>query len=705
MAIGLRYNRTNFKTDGLAHVPLDVYDPNKEIKPRYFRENVEDAQKMDMYCRTALGSDCSNHGTTTTLLYIDTPEGYFDAEHILEVNDGNGGHIWRKKMFADDELQLTNADLIAGSNVADYTALTLSTLTLFAVGENHSGGDYIPKVEKDQIITGNYAKAFNADDLPLSNTDSTVVKTVTDATETTLAVITDHNATTHTAGTQLIDDIVKNATLDSDEVFINESFGAEIYNGSMEIWGAGASNPPSGYTTVAGANIDRESTIVYHGDYSAKVTAILAAQGMAYSFDNYSDFANLFFTVVAKIYVTSGTVRVTIDDGTSTAHTDTTTTGSWETIYVTKSIGSATKLDITITAVGAGAVWYVDSITPTYGTIGKFGGTSAKHVDKKYSGELKNYVLPDASNFSVWDTVTASTTTPPAGWEWTGLGSKTFAANTSSKFGEYCNKVYMNTGNDSMYCAIGDITTVLDHLKGETVTFSCWIKRDTGISAEDWDFAIDDGVTTSSITITSADFTDWEQISVTHTVSNSATKLDLKVTRNVLASGNDNIYIDNVWLNKGSVPSRNSLDGSGDSASVWAKDVHTFDKNYSVLSDGYTFDGDHAPGKVCYPYMMTVTSVSPSGGVPAVTYTDFTLLKTDSETNLCVVAGADDTSLVTRVPVTTRKGKNWINYSQMETDKLTAALSSINVRVNYDNTPGVYASTPCVNVITYSFEG
>lgn len=132
-------------------------------------------------------------------------------------------------------------------------------------------------------------------------------------------------------------------------------------------------------------------------------------------------------------------------------------------------------------------------------------------------------------------------TDPPASWSTTGAGATFARSNTQVKVGSYSGKIIRVGADADYYQNYGT------RYNGKTITLGAWAWASVANRAH---IVISDGITTS----TSSEHTgssSWEWLTVSHTVSSTATYCYIML---YCHTGNTTVYYDGVKLYQGDIP-------------------------------------------------------------------------------------------------------------------------------------------------------
>jgi hypothetical protein len=264
--------------------------------------------------RYAHGEDCEQAGGSSQTqldLYLCNSYGKRGI-----VNNGeriwawDGSHAWLTAASADDRVILVNADLIAGSDVADYTQLNLANLHFLALQ-----GGMGWQLGKDDIARGSRSGALHLDDLQFSDDDTTNALTALEA-------LASAFSAGHTSEGDHKDGVITESAL-SPECLTNQGV-LNYVPGGMEYLGAdgksdGTQQYPAGWQPYNAPQVlERSSERAYSGTYSARVVATGSDQGLVTMLDA-ANFRGQSLAVSAMIYCVDA-VRVTLEiyDGVAT---------------------------------------------------------------------------------------------------------------------------------------------------------------------------------------------------------------------------------------------------------------------------------------------------------------------------------------------------------------------------------------------------
>lgn len=136
--------------------------------------------------------------------------------------------------------------------------------------------------------------------------------------------------------------------------------GSRLRNGTFHLWANGTSSAPDSWT-LAGANgaVARESSLIYQGLYSAKLTAAaVTTTSLNQQIADYMRFSGKTVSVYAKVFCTTADqVRLVLTDGVTTWNSDLHDGGGVGDLKIESKTLSSALTDLTIKAeiVGAGS--------------------------------------------------------------------------------------------------------------------------------------------------------------------------------------------------------------------------------------------------------------------------------------------------------------------------------------------------------------
>jgi len=316
--------------------------------------------------RYAHGSDCEQAGGSSPIqldLYLCNSYGKRGI-----VNNGervwawDGSHTWLTAASADDRVILVNDDLIAGSDVTDYTQLNLSNLHFLALQ-----GALGWQLGKDDIARGSRTGALHLDDLQYSEEDTTNALTA-------LESLADAFSVEHTTEGEHKDGVISESNL-SPDCLMNQGI-LNYVHGGMEYLGEegksdGMQQYPAGWHPYNSPQVlERSSTRAYSGGYSARVVATGSDQGLVTVLD-VSNFRGQALSVSATIYcVDSIRVILEIYDGVATYSAAAGgSANSWQKLTKVCSIAAnATTLEIRIKSNAAGT-FHADDVMVCHGAF------------------------------------------------------------------------------------------------------------------------------------------------------------------------------------------------------------------------------------------------------------------------------------------------------------------------------------------------
>ena len=101
--------------------------------------------------------------------------------------------------------------------------------------------------------------------------------------------------------------------------------GARLRNGTFHLWANGTSSAPDSWTLYGtGGAVARESSLIYQGLYSARITAdVMTTTGLRQSIPDYMRFSGKTVSIYAKVFcATADQVRLVLTDGVTTWNSD-----------------------------------------------------------------------------------------------------------------------------------------------------------------------------------------------------------------------------------------------------------------------------------------------------------------------------------------------------------------------------------------------
>lgn len=318
-----------------------------------------------------------------------------------------------------------------------------------------------------------------------------------------------------------------------------------IRNSSLEIWLAGTSVAPTGWTlTGSGATVARDSTNKKVGTYSAAITRVgndcYLSQNLVTLFGPVEWWQGKRVTFGTWVRASlSSRARLHINDGTATSSSNYHSGGSgWEFITVTRDIsGSATQVEVRL-AVDSGntTAQFDGAILVLGGGIQEFvpGLLDFASLDVAQTvptpwaftfpvGNVGGVSWTYNSNFEIWG---AGTAAAPTGWTLSGAGASVARNTSNQKIGNACAAVTRSGTN----CYITQNAAAISEwgpiarFQGKTVAFGCWVRASVASAAR---LTIADGVGTStSSTHTGGGTYEWLQVS--RTIDAAATVLEIR---------------------------------------------------------------------------------------------------------------------------------------------------------------------------------
>lgn len=594
-------------------------DPREQVRPKYFRTNNEDwTEAMYLFRQSA---DLSiDSGTDNQLVLSVSPADLVQDNHYVIVDNGETGAsklVWfvPPAGISSDTITINNTYLADDyTDVSDYDddITDPSSFRIIVVGAEN---------ERLMIDGPNQILNYFADDLEMADDDSDSVATVIGAIEDTLEIITDYTKSSHTAGTEIEEEIVKNEDLDWDNTLAIEGFGNLLENGGFERWrdveftGADSSKdisiPGWKFTINSSTTISRESTTIDRGTYALKLDSKGNSDTVYQEIDNYADYQDRWVTLVARVKGTSGRqFKFQIDDGVSATTGDTQTAdGDWNTYYIHLQLAAAAS-ELTVKFIrddGTDSVYYLDNFALYEGRLAKqFALRTLDRVEEQDDRGSKNLLINGSFEMG-WPASDES----PVGWTFIGLGG---AGSRSDAIGDcpghYAMKFNPTAVGDGIQQPIGGLDPLLNHVKGETVCFSFAALRNS-VNSSEWAVKIDDGVGTTTMLFDTSDYDSVTRIICVHDVDSSATKLDVEIYCNDVSNQED-LYIDACCLNIGSRPIN---DPGAPNNSIWQPYVEVFEQSGTVSSDTAKIGLERLAFNDYYPLWMDVhVSDTATGG-------------------------------------------------------------------------------------------
>lgn len=585
--------------------PGEVSNPLKAADAAWFGQDYVDLQAALTAGRAATPDSIVTVLAQATLVF---PTGVFDAAMKINVVDKTG-HGWYIQCSANDTAIISAASQCQGAIVTDYTVYVASDFYGFIGGSTNSNWS----VGKDQIATGAAALAFNADDLPISNTDTAKIGTVVPALETAFAALTDWNATTH-AGTGALDaDVVDNANLAADTVLIDEDV-ATIYlnNGGAEVWATGYGFP-DGWSGTDSSEVERSQLNLLSEDYSCKWSPSTNGYEL-YCYvktDYVTSLQGKSFTAVIPVLMATGRTYTCYieDDAGSGGSVATPITGTGSYIYTIrrKTIdAAATFVRIVIKRVdtgGAGYIMYLDDLRGSKGTLAKTYIPDPENSPILNTISQKNFLL--SPDFAIWNYSVAGGETLGI-WEDQSADASAFVKSTTTTFGHTSCQMTTTKNAGGIKQAIGSVTPILNYLKSKTICFSVHIAQGAA-SNGDYCVFINDGVSESLISFNVADITG-HRVFVSHTMDASSTICDVGVRRrDVDYTANVAMRLSGACLNLGSTPP----DNPELIESVWHRNQYVFQASGSVANNKYVALADNILNPVQayeYPFILDISA-------------------------------------------------------------------------------------------------
>jgi len=540
----------------------ETSNPVKRVDGLLFDENNDDTNNA-LAVRRGYGIDATDNGSTAIecRLNVLTAAGNTGlVKSGLTVKVINPGVCWWEvTCLTDDQIIFDDGDVLDGSPPADYSsAAFIDALVIVAYDTTRVG--------VNEIATGNHLNAINGDNIPSSKTDPTSVTAKN-------AALTIRVAGSIDALGNLVDHSATNATL-SQDTFTDEGFNPKVY-GEFEEWPAGTKNPPVGVIAKGGATLE-QSTDSETGNYSIKVTTTGIGQGIELIIvgGDKNIGKNLVSTAKAKLVSGSGTIRLVHYDvtgaasfGTGAAHT---LTPAWTEAETTPpdTVPAGSNLQHLIVETLSGSpVFVIDAATCYQGNLEK---AAAPLINLDYRPQ--NLLFP--GGFQRWNNGAGGTDLPD-GWEKFGTG----VLNIIRDIGVLGMGLYLlnNTANATgVQQRLGEITDILNYLKGKTATFSIDVKG-SGTTNRNITIQIEDGVNTTSITFASSEYTAAAgRVSLTHAFDSAATEATVSIYYSAgLTSGVSGVAFTAPLLNIGSRPAP----WTGENPSIWVPKTYHFQRS------------------------------------------------------------------------------------------------------------------------------
>jgi len=180
-------------------------------------------------------------------------------------------------------------------------------------------------------------------------------------------------------------------------------------------------------------------------------------------------------------------------------------------------------------------------------------------------------------DFEAWS---AGTSSAPDGWTKIGTGALVAREDTIIKLGTYSAKLSRVGANNTYMLQDPSAEKGLDYWKGRVATIGCWVFCDTSSSAR---LNLNDGPSNTYSSYHTGDST-WQWLSLTHTVSLSATRLQ---NRNYVDADDTSAYFDGAMLVEG--------------ASAFAFSPKPLDENSEIKETlGLTAGESLVSGDLCY---------------------------------------------------------------------------------------------------------
>lgn len=365
-------------------------DPNFRVRSDYLNANLRAvAEAIGTVLIT--GDLCTegniHYGASiTTECRLTLPDDYTEVGDILMVADAT--RQWRIPAIAyENEIFFSDTHLIAGSSGGnDYNTIQ-NNLIMWTLSKTK-----IQKtVTKNEIVLGDFADGLHADDIQLENGDSTTIKAKLD-----LFDVEHESNGVHSDG------IIKNDTLDKDDVLKTQGFVNRARNGAFNINGVASREYWDDVITPVVTPTDNGKTAFPR--FSLQVATNANSEGIAHSVLGAVE-AFKPNRVECYLWGDSGgeQVRIQIYDGIVSAFSDITLTTS-KTLYTLDLTPEDTTTLIfrAISNTGAAQTWHIALVNIALGDI---------HTEPERGAEDILYDACDVMNFFVSSLVYAANQT------------------------------------------------------------------------------------------------------------------------------------------------------------------------------------------------------------------------------------------------------------------------------------------------------
>lgn len=577
--------------------------------------------------RRAIGEDCTesnatngvsvNLQTNLTLFNEQGGQGIGENGNYAMVFDTTAANVWWVSMPADDEVSFAQAQLVDGNKAAGYNnAAFIDGLEIY-IYENQ------PKWNKNCLdLDFNHVDHLSAEDLPHSIGVAITTKTTVD--NQIAAFLSEHEA----AGIHK-DGALKSEYLEAD-TFKEEGGENLLRNPGFEwypqgaVWTAAFHNLPQDWVLFnVPTAVGPETTIVRADDFSCRVVAGGADQGIQQSFANFARFQGRYVTVAVSLYTTvDNTVVVGIKDTVAPGsfEADVIPMNTWtrktHTILVN---AAATELTVTVKSTNA-CTYYIDEIILCAGKVPSalVDSTSEQIAQARVDLPAVNFLYN--SLFDDWDNGVGVLTYPNL-WS-IGVGApfvfQQIAGAGNFKYGTYSYELTL-FNNDGTKIITVNSPQVSQLVQQSSMIFSCWMKDGVGSQDEIRLRAAFVGAAPDVISndIPIYSFANWTLVWFIIPQTNDV--LDEIHIENMNGTAFfSNFLVDCCQLYMGDKPTKGIL------PSVWSHDIIHFNTVGASLGDAYLTLHDMATGKpVTLPdksmlYSMAAEASAIGGGASAV---------------------------------------------------------------------------------------
>jgi hypothetical protein len=318
------------------------------------------------------GRDCDegtvHYGSSdSTHCRITVPDDRLEVGDILIL--GEGSRVWQFELVYDREIEIEDADLIAGTAGTNNYDTIKDSLHVWVIAK-----DKISKtVTKDliqlsKVTGGKSGTALTAADLQISETDTDKVGIRLEELETDFGV--DHNAD----GTHK-DDVLDQDNFLEDGLYQN-GFQSAVKNGFFRNYNPGASSPyyPDAWDAKGSPSAAQYGGSFVHGGSWWQISAASSGDGIEQTIDEFFAYAEEFdFECWVRGTTASGSLTVEIYDGVTSTTQNQTVGTTWTRVKVHHTLdASATEVTVRVYSEEAGAwIFRVARCVGTWGNVRK----------------------------------------------------------------------------------------------------------------------------------------------------------------------------------------------------------------------------------------------------------------------------------------------------------------------------------------------